>query len=510
VPGSDIKLIRGRWVLPDWDQPVLEDAAVVVEGGKVAGLLPWSAARAAHPEAPVVGSDHTAILPGLINAHHHAQGLSSVQMGLPDMLLEPWLLTWMAIRDGDRYLETVLSAARLLASGVTTAVDLWTGGGDADRFAATVRAARRGYGDAGLRVAFAPGFRSRAFLAWGEGEDERFIAGLPAGLRPAARALLPPPALAEDAYFDLMEDLVRETRGDPRVQLWYQAPGPQWVTDRFLQRIAERAAAHDTGLQSHVNESLYEKLHGRRAYGSDTMLHLERLGVLSPRFSIAHGVWLSEAEIAAMARTGAALAHNPGSNLRLHAGIAPVLAAEAAGVTVGLGMDATTLDDDEDMLAEMRLALRLHREPVLGRPSLAPRDALRLATEGGARLMRREGSLGRLAPGHAADIVVLDIRRACWPWVAPECDPLELILLRARKGDVDCVLVDGEVVYRDGRPTRFDLDAAARELAERMAAAVYPSDRVAAVRAILPHLEAWYRNWPVPPLSPYSVLNSRT
>ncbi|MFO1060033.1 MAG: amidohydrolase family protein [Dongiaceae bacterium] len=509
MPATETTLVRGRWVIPAWDEPVLADGAVVVQGGRIAGLLSWRQARAAHPEAVVLGSDQAAILPGLINAHHHAQGLSSVQMGLPDRLLEPWLLTWAAVRDGDRHLETLLAAARLLATGVTTAVDLWTGGGEAGGFAAAVRAARRGYREAGLRVAFAPGFRSRSFLVWGQGEDERFIAGLPPALQPAARGLLPPP-LSEEAYLELMEDLVAETRGDGRFALWYQAPGPQWVSDGFLQRIAERAAAHDTGLQSHVNESLYEKLHGPRAYGRDTVLHLERLGVLSPRFSIAHGVWLSEAEIAAMARTGAALAHNPGSNLRLQAGIAPVQALEAAGVTVGLGMDATTLDDDDDMLAEMRLALRLHREPVLGQPALAPRDVLRLATTGGARLMRREATLGRLAPGRPADLVVVDMRRACWPWIAPECDPIDLVLLRARQGDVQCVLIDGEVVYRDGRPTRFDLDAAAREMAERMAAAADPADRAAAAQAILPHLEAWYRGWPLPPLSPYAVLNSRS
>lgn len=508
MPATETTLVRGRWVIPAWDEAVLEDAAVVVQGGRIAALQPWAAARAAHPGAAILGSEHAAILPGLINAHHHSQGLSSIQMGLPDRLLEPWLLTWAAIRDGDRHLETLLSAARLLATGVTTAVDLWTGGGDQDGLAAAVRASRRGYDEAGLRVAFAPGFRARSFLVWGEGEDERFIAALPAPLQPAARRLLPPP-LSEAAYLELMEDLVGEARGAARFALWYQAPGPQWVSDRFLQAIAERAAAHDTGLQSHVSESLYEKLHGPRDYGRDTVLHLERLGVLSPRFSIAHGVWLNEAEIAAMARSGAALAHNPGSNLRLQAGIAPVLALEAAGVTVGLGMDATTLDDDDDMLAEMRLALRLHREPMLGRPGLAPRDALRLATAGGARLMRREAALGRLAPGRAADLVVIDMRRACWPWTAPEADPVALVLLRARQGDVACVLVEGEVVHRDGRPTRFDLDAAARELAGRMAAAAFPDERAAAVRAILPHLEAWYRGWPLPPLSPYATLNSR-
>jgi cytosine/adenosine deaminase-related metal-dependent hydrolase len=504
-----LKLVRGRWVFPAWDVPVAADSAVVVDGDRIADVLDWPTAQARFPGASVIGSARTAVLPGLVNAHHHGQAATAVQQGIPEMPLEPWLLAWAGVRDCDRYLDTLLSGARLLATGVTTTIDVWSGGGDDDSFAADVRAARKGYGDSGIRVAFAPGFKSQSFLVWGAGEDEKFIAALPRELQDAGRSLLPRPGLSEDAYFEVMADLGRESAADPRFALWYEAPGPQWVSDAFLQRIAAAAEAHDTGIQTHVNESLYEKLHGPRAYGSDTMLHLERLGVLSPRFSIAHGVWLNEAEIEAMARTGAAVSHNPGSNLRLFAGIAPLNRLRAAGVTVGLGMDVTTLDDDEDMFAEMRLALRLHREPLIGAPAPSPADILGLATAGGARLMRREGTSGRLAAGYAADLVVVDLERLSWPWIAPECNPLDLVLLRARKGDVEAVLVAGETVYRDGAPTRFDAQEAAREFAARMAKAAFPAEAGEAARRILPHLQAWYRGWAVPPLAPYGVYNSR-
>jgi len=306
-----------------------------------------------------------------------------------------------------------------------------------------------------------------------------------------------------------MADIGRETAGDPRFDLWFEFPGPHWVNDRFIQRIADAAAAADTGLQTHVNESIYEKLHAHRAYGRDTVLHLEALGILSPRFSIAHGCWLTEAEIDAMARSGAAVSHNPGSNLRLHAGIAPVLALREAGVTVGLGMDATTLNDDEDMFAEMRLALRLNRDPVSGEPGLSPADVLGLATLGGAKLLRKEDRLGRLAQGYAADLVVVDLARARWPWAAPEGDPLALCLLRAARRDVDLVMVGGEVVCRDGAPTRFDIAAAGRDFAERMAAEAAPTEGAETVRRLLPHLRAWYGAWDMPPADPYVTYNSR-
>jgi cytosine/adenosine deaminase-related metal-dependent hydrolase len=503
-------LVRGRWVVASAYAPVLEDAAVVVEGDRVAAMVDWRQARERHPHAEVIGSDRSAVLPGFINAHHHGQAVTSLQLGVAEDRLEPWLLSWAGVRERDRYLDTLLGSARLLGTGVTATLDLWSGGGSAEAYARSVQDAVRGYRDAGIRACFAPGLRTQSHLVWGAGEDERFIAGLPPALRDDARSLMPSGNLGEDEYLAVMADAAAALAGDGRVDLWYSIPGPQWASDAFMQRIVERARAAGAGVQTHVNESVYEKLHAHRAWGCDTMLHLERLGILGPRFSIAHGVWLSQAEIEVLARTGTAISHNPGSNLRLFAGIAPLQALRAAGVTVALGMDATTLGDDEDMFAEMRLALRLARRPELGAPAPSPADVFALATLGGARLLGRENELGALAPGRAADMVVVDLERVTWPWAAPECDPLTLIVLRARRRDVTAVLVGGEVVHRAGSPTRFDVEAAGRELARAMAQAPHPAAGEAAWRRIRPHVEAWYRAWDVPDPVPFVAWNSRS
>ncbi len=485
-----LKLVRGGLVIQSADEPALYDAAVVIRGDSVVEVAGWPDVRARYPGAEVLGSERLAILPGLINAHHHGFAVTSAQLGLGESPLEPWLLAWAGLRERSRYLDKLLSAARLLSSGVTATVDFWSGGDSSDEFAGAVREALRGYREAGIRVAFAPGIKTQSFLVWGAGEDERFIGSLTPDLRPLARSLLPRSQVSEDDYFDVMEEIGRECADDARVDLWYSAPGPQWVNDAFLQRIAARVESAGVGLQTHVNESLYEKLHGPRAYGASTMVHLERLGVLSPRFSIAHGVWLDDDEIDAMARTGAAIGHNPGSNLRLFAGIAPLNRLRAAGVTVGLGMDATTLDDDEDMFAEMRLALRLHREAALGAPHVSPRHILGLATTGGAKLMLKESRLGKLAPGFAADMVLIEIDGIRQPWAAPEGDLVDLLLLRCGRRDVHAVLVGGEEVFRDGAPTRFDLAEAGREFASRMAGTAFPTETAEAVRRITPHVEA--------------------
>ncbi len=509
---SEVRLVRGRWIVTGGTaaDSVLHDAALALRGGRIEALGDWRDLRARYPQAEAIGSERVAVLPGLIDAHHHSGGVTALQQGIPDLLLEPWILMHARMRPTEVYLDTLLSAARLLRSGVTSVVDLRSGRGTAAAYAGTLRRALQAYDEAGLRAALAAGLSDQSHLVAGKGEDEKFLAALPADLRRHAEALLPGPHdLGEDDYFAIMEEIGRETADHPRLDLWFGPPGPQWVSDGFLQRIAERAEAADVGIQTHVTESIYEKLHGPRFYGQDTLAHLRDLGVLSPRFSIAHGVWLSEREIEILAETGAAVSHNPSSNLRLRAGIAPVNALIEAGVTVALGMDGTSLNDDEDMFTEMRLALRLHRTPVLGGPAPSVARIFEMATAGGARLLRKEATLGRLAPGFAADLVLIDLERVTWPWTAPEIDPRELLVLRARAGDVDTVLIAGEVVLQGGRPTRFDPAAAGKELAERLAREAYPKERAELVARLLPHLEAYYQAWEMPALEPYSVYNSK-
>ena len=502
-------IVRGRWVLAD-AATLVADGAVLVAGDTIAEVGPWAELRGRHPEAKVIGSDEAAVLPGLINAHHHSRGVSALQQGVPDLLLESWLLLHARLRPGDPYLDTALSAARLLRSGVTSVVEVHGGRGTPERYAGACRRALEAYDESGIRVAFAAGLRNQGHLVHGKEGDAAFLASLPPDLRAGAEAALPVAGtLDEGDYFGILDDLWRAYEAHPRIDVWFGPPGPPWVSDDFLQAIAARAEVYDCGIQTHVEESLYEKLHGFREYGRATLSHLGDLGVLGPRFSIAHGVWLSEPEVALLAETGAAVSHNPGSNLRLRAGIAPLGAFLAAGATVALGMDGTTLGDDEDMFAEMRLALRLARPPVLGMAAPTPADVFRLATEGGARLLRKEDRLGRLAPGFLADLVVVDLARVCWPWVAPEIEPVDLVVLRARAGDVRTVLVGGRIVLEDGRPTRIDEAAAGRALAERLSGAPHPAEAAAFADRLLPHLETYYRDWKRPRPVPYVAYNSR-
>ncbi|GMV27788.1 MAG: 8-oxoguanine deaminase [Phycisphaerae bacterium] len=493
---SDLLIVRGRWVVTGGEGPeaVIRDGAVVVEGQTIREVGEWRALRARYPEVEVLGSENHAVVPGLINAHHHSNPVSAIQRGIPDLQLESWLLTLARRRQADPFLATLLSAARLLRSGVTSVVDVHSGRGTPAVVAEGMRHSLRAYDEAGIRAALAVGITEQSYLVWGE--DEAFLASLPPAVRAMAERRLPRPGhVTVDDYFAIFDEFWRTYQSHPRLALWFGPPGPQWCSDSFLQRIAGAAERYDTGIQTHLLESIYERYHGPRVYGRPTLLHLQALGVLGPRFSFAHAVWLTEAEIEVLASSGGSISHNPSSNLRLRSGIAPLNALLAAGVNVGLGMDGHTLNDDEDMFTEMRLALRLHRTPGFGAPAPSAGDVLHLATTGGARLMGAETRLGRLAPGYAADLVLVSLEQITWPWVAPETDPLELLLYRAQPRDVEMVLIDGEVVLRDGQPTRFDAAAAGRELAAALAATPFPREEAEMVEVLLPSVEAYYLQW---------------
>lgn len=506
-------LVTGRWVFTGAEgmDDLLTEGAILIEEGRVKDVGSRRVLRERYPDARILGSDRYAVMPGLINAHHHTHGVTALQHGISDQVLEPWILNLARKRATNPYLGTLLGSARLLRSGVTTVVDNFGGGGTADQYSHHVRNALRGYDHAGIRVAFAAGFKTDGFLVWGKGEDRRFIEALPQSLQMLAAERLPEPrSMTEDDYFRIMADYQERYADHPRIDLWFGPPGPQWVAPQFLCRVAETAESWNVGVTTHVNESLYEKLHADKFYGEPTAMFLERLGVLSPRFSMAHGVWLNEPEMDILAGHGVSVIHNPSSNLRLRAGIAPVNALLEHGVNVALGMDGHTLNDDDDMFTELRLAHRLHASPRLDGPALSLRKAWGLATLGGALLYGRPGLLGRLAAGYAADVVLVDLERITSPWVAPEADPLEITLHRARAGDVETVIVGGEVVYDRGRPTRFDEVEAESAFADALEETPFPSEAAEMVDELKPRIEEWYEEWDVPPLEAWMPRNSKS
>jgi cytosine/adenosine deaminase-related metal-dependent hydrolase len=224
-------------------------------------------------------------------------------------------------------------------------------------------------------------------------------------------------------------------------------------------------------MHMHLLETPLQKEYARRRTGGSAVRHLHRLDALGPDMTLGHGVWVTEADIDLMAETGTCLCHNCSSNLRLRSGVAPLNAYRQRGIPVALGIDEAGINDDRDMLQEMRLALRVHRVPGL-REDEVPTAAgiLHMATSGGARTTPFGADIGRLDPGRAADLVIFDWNRVTAPYLSDDVPVVDALVQRARPTDIHAVVVGGEVVLRDGRFTRIDRDAALAELAERMRA----------------------------------------
>ena len=133
-----------------------------------------------------------------------------------------------------------------------------------------------------------------------------------------------------------------------------------------------------------------------------------------------------------------------------------------------------------------------------------------MATVGGAKIAGLEGEAGRIDPGYRADLVVLDLDRLSWPWMAPDADPLETIVMRANATDVNAVFVEGNMALKDGRPTGVDLNEIGSALHDQLEAASVDADYAATVRALIPYLEKWYASWESPERNPYQAMNSRS
>lgn len=504
---TDMLLIRGRWIFTG--ETTLDDGAIAIQNDTILAVGTWDSLRAAHPQAEVLGSDSFAVMPGLINAHHHSNGVPNSLQGIDDDFLELWLFANIGLRTQDPKLKTLLSIAQLLQSGVTSVVDVASMAGTASDCLDNLNGRLSAYDQAGMRVALTPGMRYESILV--HGEDDAFLASLPDQLSARLHTLVPmDQPLSRAAHIALISELVKQYQTHPHIDVWFGPSGPQWVGDRLLIQMVDAAERLGTHVQTHALESFYEKLMGPRLYGKSVIAHLKDLGVLSPRFSIAHGVWLTEADIDILAETGAAVSHNPSSNLRLRAGMAPLMAMLSGGVTVGLGMDGTTLGDDEDMFAEMRLAARLQRSPQIGSPAPSYADIFRVATAGSAKLMGKGQQIGKLAPGYRADVVLVNCDRITWPWISPAANPLHTMLMRAKTADVDTVLVNGTVVLKSGMPTGFDLKAVGQAIAEQLESAPNRDTYRALAAELTPYLSRWYTQWEIPDLFPYAAFNSRT
>ncbi len=402
------------------------------------------------PGAEVVRAEGCVITPGLVNTHHHLyQTLTRVVPGGQDALLFGWLKTlypiWGRFGPEEMFVSAQAGLAELALSGCALTSDhlyLYPNGARLDD---TIAAAA----EVGLR--FHP---TRGAMSIGESAGG-----------------LPPDALVEPEAA-ILEDMIRvvDAFHDPRPGAMVRvglAPCSPFSVSRGLMRDAA-LLARDKGvmLHTHLAENDEDIAYSLAQFGCRPGQYAEDLGWTGPDVWHAHCVKLDAGEIGLFARSGTGVAHCPCSNCRLGSGIAPVRAMRDAGVKVGLGVDGSASNDAGNLAAEMRQALLLQRV-ARGADAMAAREALEIATLGGAQVLGRD-DCGRIAPGMRADLAVWDVSgiEAAGAWDAVAA------LVLCGPGRVRDLFVDGRAVVRDGRMARLDLAAVIarqRQLALRLA-----------------------------------------
>lgn len=392
----------------------------------------------ADEEIPATG---WAVLPGFVQTHVHLS--QALFRGYADDLP---LLTWLqeriwpleAAHDVESLqLSARLGLAELIRGGSTCLLDM-----------ETVR-----HTEAAFQVLSETGMRAIAGKVIMTGPDS-------------------PPALREDPARALGEslELARRWDGAAAGRLHY-ALSPRFalsVEEEVLEEIGRMAAARGLRLHTHASEHPGEVAEVRRRWGVSNISYLERVGLLGPRTVLAHAVHLEPGEAERLAATGTKVAHCPSANLKLGSGIADTIALRRAGVTVGLGADGAPCNNRMDMFTEMRLAALLAKVKH-GPESLPAREALAMATREGARALGLGDEIGTLRVGKKADFIAVNLRAT---HLLPSPDAYSAIVYAGQPTDVCLTVVDGRVLYRDGRLTTIDEEALRAEInpaAERVA-----------------------------------------
>jgi cytosine/adenosine deaminase-related metal-dependent hydrolase len=429
-------------VTMDAQRREIRDGALVADGPVIQWVGPTAelptAWRTALDDGRATALDlrGQVLLPGLVNTHHHMyQSLTRAVPAAQDAELFGWLGTlyglWAHLTPEMVEVSTQTAMAELLLSGCTTTSDhlyLYPNGATLDH-----------------AIGAAAGIGMRFHAARGSMSVGR------------SRGGLPPDALVEDEDAILADsarviERYHDASRHAMLRIVLAPCSPFSVSPTLMRESARLARHHGVSLHTHLAENDNDVDYCRRSFGLSPAQYAEDVGWVGPDVWHAHCVKLDEEGIALFARTGTGVAHCPCSNMRLASGIAPVRRMRLAGVPVGLGVDGSASNDGGHLLGEARQAMLLQRVGH-GPAAMTAREALEIATLGGARVLGRD-DIGALAPGMSADFVSFDLRGATHAGAG--ADPVAALVF-CHPGSVTHSVVHGRPVVRDGQLLPLDL-----------------------------------------------------
>lgn len=432
-------ITNGTIVTMDAAGRVIPNGAVAVDGADIVAVDTVAGVRQRFRGRDTIDATGQVVLPGLINTHTHAP--MTLYRGLADDLaLMEWLEQYIFpaeaktvspefVRAGTR-----LAALEMIQSGTTTYADMYY------------------FEEEIAKVTKAAGLRA--------------VLGQTVIQFPVADAKTPADALTRAEAF------ITAFKADPLITPAV-APHAIYTLDGPMLRAArDLARRHGVPTLIHVAETQSEGTIAQARNTSSSVAYLDSLGFLGPGVLAAHGVWVSDADIAILKARGVGVSHNPESNMKLASGAAPVPAYLRTGVALGLGTDGAASNNDLDMFEAMRMASMLHKLQTGDPRVVTAREALQMATIGGARALGMDAQIGSLEAGKRADVIVVGMNRARQ---TPMFDPISHLVYVTRGDDVLTTVVHGKVLMRNRRVLTLDEAAVLKEArgwAERVREAV--------------------------------------
>ncbi|MFS3127931.1 amidohydrolase family protein [Nocardioides sp. Bht2] len=437
---------------------------VVIVDGTITDVGPGAGDRflagaVAGPGVEEVDVAGDIVVPGLINSHTHSN--QTIEKGLCDALpLDAWMVlasyggAGARLSPRDLYVSAMVGGLEMIRSGATAVLDCSRA--DVEWVDEGMDAIMQAYVDLGMRANVAIQY-----------SDLDFFTSIPIHLVEGGEALRKPPVNTPDKVLAAANRFVdRWPGGDARVQAILGPSSLPRCSTELFEASVELAKSRGVRLQTHLLSAASQIEMAQHRYGMRTVEFLDKMGALEDWASFAHAIWLDDVEIDLFAQTDAVAVHNPASNLKLGAGVAPIPKLLKAGAKVAIGADGASSNDTQNMFETLKLSTILHR--VHGPQETWPTamDGLSMCWTNGAAAMGAD--IGRLAAGARGDVTVLD---KGWIWPAP-AEQLRQQLAYGELGmSVRDVYVDGKALLRDRKATTVDesaIRAEAAEIAERI------------------------------------------
>ena len=418
---------NGTLVTMNSRKEILDDCAILLHDDRIAGIFPRGSERPGRADR-VLDCKGKIIIPGMVSGHSHLTGI--FQRGLwNEPTFEGWIgksnATERLVNFSAEDIYALHSAAciEFLRHGVTTVLNMFAVRPALDL--EKMDASSRAFMDTGIRGVLAVALQDR--LTNGEPQPGPF---------------------ADKGWMPVMRDVFeRVTNSGSRVGFMLAPGAPQWCSDQLLIPCRELAEEMDVGIHTHLLETNRNAEAGRRLHGEPILPHLEKIGFLSGRLSVAHCNWLEDEDIDMLAKHDVKVVHNPSANMKLGSGFARVKKMRRTGLTVGLGADSVNAGTVYSVFEQMKLAVLAPR--ILWGPEdwVLPEEAFEMATLGGAKALLLDELVGSIEEGKKADLVVLNPKIS----LLPANNLINQIALGENGESVESVFVDGTPVLLNGR-----------------------------------------------------------